>query len=382
MNLERNIREVGLVSKRILHIIPTLDRFGAEKQLTLLATALDREEFDVHVCAFRSGGPFLDALKAAGVPVEILNCRTASPVVFRELKRQISRVKPDIVQTWRTDANLWGRLAASACGVKRIIACEPYLDPRRTYFRSMIDRRLASRTSKIVVNSPVVKEFLTRKQIPAELIELIPGGVLPAESPCPRLEILDELGLPPDVKLIGMAAALEPQKRINDAIWAADLLKVMRDDVHLLVLGDGPMRDRLLRFREAVRIEDRVHFLGQRDDALRFMPHFDLYWSTSAYESQSNGVLEAMAASVPVLATDIPGSRGLVSHEETGWIIPTYGSDFRRRRSEFARQSQLVLDDAALLKNRGEAARRKAEEQFSIERMVESWTRLYREMLG
>jgi glycosyltransferase involved in cell wall biosynthesis len=370
------------VSKRILHIIPTLERLGAEKQLTLLATALDREEFDVHVCAINNGGPYVNDLEAAGISTTILNCRIASPTVFRQLKREITRVKPDIVQTWRAEANLWGRIAARRCGVKQTVACEPYLDPRRTAIRSRLDRHLTRSTSKIVVNSQGVKDFLTRRHIQGDLITIIPNGVGPASSsPCPRSEILDELKLLPNTKLIGMAAALEPQKRIKDAIWAADLLKVMRDDVHLLVLGDGPMRDRLIRFQEAVRIKDHVHFLGTRNDVLRFIPHFDLYWSTSSYESQSNGILEAMAASVPVLATDIPGSRELVSHKETGWIIPTYGNDFRRRRSEFARQSQLVLDDGDLLKKLGKAARNKARDQFSVEQMIEYWSDLYRELL-
>ena len=109
---------------------------------------------------------------------------------------------------------------------------------------------------------------------------------------------------------------------MKDAIWAADLLKVIRDDVHLLVIGDGPQRDRLRRYRDQVRIGDKVHFLGERGDVPRLLPHFDVLWSTSGYEGQSNVILEAMAAGVPVVATDIPGTRELVISDTTGYLVP------------------------------------------------------------
>jgi len=172
-----------------------------------------------------------------------------------------------------------------------------------------------------------------------------------------------------------LVGRLWPQKRVKDAIWAADLLKVIRDDVHLLVIGDGPQRDRLMRFRDQVRISDKVHFLGQRGDVPRLMPHFDLLWSTSGYEGQSNAILEAMAAGVPVVASDIPGTRELVVPDETGYLIPVGD------RAAFAKFSERLLSDAALAGRFSAAARSRVASDFSVEKMIERHIAFYREVL-
>ena len=166
--------------------------------------------------------------------------------------------------------------------------------------------------------------------------------------PCPntpgttRRQLLAELGLPADSRLVGLVGRLWPQKRVKDAIWATDLLKVIRDDVHLLVIGDGPQRDRLRRYRDQCRIRDKVHFLGERGDVPRFLPHFDVLWSTSGYEGQSNVILEAMAAGVPVVATDIPGTRELVVAGRDRL------SGARRRSGRVCQVDQRLLNDASL----------------------------------
>ena len=97
-------------------------------------------------------------------------------------------------------------------------------------------------------------------------------------------------------------------------------MKTTRDGVHLLIIGDGPHRSRLERIREQNELQEHVHFLGERDDVPRLMQHFDVLWLASEYEGQSNAIMEAMAASVPVIATDIPGNRDLVVHDVTGYL--------------------------------------------------------------
>jgi glycosyltransferase involved in cell wall biosynthesis len=186
---------------------------------------------------------------------------------------------------------------------------------------------------------------------------------------------LAELQLPAESRLIGAVGRLWPQKRLKDLIWAADLLKVIRDDVHLLVIGDGPHRARLERFRRQVEIEDRVHFLGHRDDVPRFMPHFDVVWLASEYEGLPNVIMEAMAAAVPVVASDIPGNRDLVVPGETGYLVPLGD------RAAFARQTRMLLDDAELSRGFGASGRERVLREFSVERMISRHVALYRELL-
>jgi glycosyltransferase involved in cell wall biosynthesis len=377
------------MTKRILQIIPTLDRSGAEKQLTLLARALPREEFDVRVCALTRGGPLEADLQAAGIPVTVLGKRWKfDPHAFWRLWRLIKTLQPDLIHTWIFAANAYGRAAGMLAGVKCLVAAERCVDPWKTW-ELRFDRSLAKHTARIVANSEGVREFYAAKGIPAEKIDVIPNGILPS-PPCSttRQEILAELNLPESARLVGLIGRLWPQKRVKDAIWAADLLKVIRNDVYLLILGDGPHRRRLEMFRDQCEIRDKVHFLGHRSDVPRLLPHFDVLWSPSAYEGQSNTVMEAMATGVPVVATDIPGTRELVVDGATGFLVSTAGwppnatTVNKTAAAGLARHTVKILDDPTLALRLSEAARKRVLDEFSVETMAARYAGLYRRLLG
>lgn len=366
------------MTKRILQIIPTLDRAGAEKQMSLLARGLPREEFEVHVCALTRAGPLLSELVQARIPVTVIGKRwRLDPQAYWKLKRLVAGLRPDLIHTWMLAANAYGHAAARANGVNCLVAGQRCVDPWKGRGQLAVDRYVARHCRRVVVNSPAVRDFYVAHRLPAEKLCVIPNGVPPAEpTGTTRRQLLFELGLPGDSRLVGLIGRLWPQKRVKDAIWATDLLKVIRDDVHLLVIGDGPQRNRLLRFRDQAQIRDRVHFLGHRGDVPRLLPHLDVLWSTSGYEGQSNAVLEAMAAGLPVVATDVPGTRDLVVPERTGYLVPV------GNRAQLARWTNAILDDAELAGRLGEAGRQRAEREFSVEKMVEHHAELYRELLG
>ena len=365
------------MTKRILLIIPTLDRAGAEKQLCLLARGLPRDKFDVHVCALTRGGPLAAELRDAGIPLTIIGKRwKLDPRAFWRLKEHIARLRPDLIHTWMFAANTYGFAAARACGVKNIVVGQRCVDPWKSRLQLALDRQLAKRCRIVVVNSEGVRDFYVRHGAPPDRVRVIPNGVaMPSPPGTTRHQLLAELGLPEQSRLIGLVGRLWPQKRVKDAIWAADLLKVIRDDVHLLIVGDGPQHDRLRRFRDQVCIRGKVHFLGERGDVSRLLPYFDVLWSTSGYEGQSNAILEAMASGVPVVATDIPGTRELVVAGETGYLVPVGD------RAAFAKHTERLLNDAALASRFSAAARLRVESEFSVERMVERYVGLYRELV-
>jgi len=365
------------VTRRILQIIPTLDRSGAEKQMSLLARRLPRDEFDVHVCVLTRSGPRAAELDAAGVPTVVIGKRwKLDPRAFWRLRRHVARLRPDLLHTWIFAADSYGRAAGLSCGVRHMICGLRCVDPWKGRLQLAVDRALARRTSRIVANSPGVKDFYVGKGLPAEQIEVIANAVEPLPpSTVSRQQLLAELGLPRDARLVGLLGRLWAQKRVKDAIWAADLLKVIRPDVHLLILGDGPLRQRLWRYRDQVEIRDKVHFLGERGDVAKIMPHLDVLWSTSAYEGQSNAIMEAMAAGVPVVATDIPGTRDLVVDRETGYLFPVGD------RAALAKWTDRILNDAALADRLGQAARKRMIDEFSVERMVGAYADLYRRVL-
>jgi glycosyltransferase involved in cell wall biosynthesis len=363
---------------RVLHIVPTLVRGGAEKQLTLLACGLPRGEFDVHVAVLTHDGPYREELQSHAIPVTTIGKRWKfDPQSFWRLKRFIRELGPDVVHTWIFAANSYGRAAAFAAGTRRVVAGERCVDPWKSWHQLAIDRWLAKRTARIVTNSNGVREFYVARGLPADKFTVIPNGIEPPREPThvSRVELLRELGLPDSARLIGAVGRLWPQKRYKDLIWAAELLKAGRGNAHFLIMGDGPQLEELETYCHDVLVDDHVHFLGERNDVPRLLPHLDCFWLGSGYEGQSNALMEAMLAGIPVVATDIAGNRDLVLPEQTGFLVPVGNA------GEFARKTHRLLDDRELAGRLGAAGRKRMLDEFSVEKMVTRHAELYRELM-
>ncbi|MEE2705916.1 MAG: glycosyltransferase [Planctomycetota bacterium] len=365
------------MTKRILQIIPSLDRAGAEKQFTLLATHLDPGEFDVHTCALTRGGPYEADLARHETPfTSIGKSWKVDPRAYFRLKKLIRRLQPDLVQTWLFAANAYGRAAALGCGVKTVVGSEQCADPWKRWHELSIDRYLARRSARIVVNGRGVRDFYVGQGIDSQRFELIENGIA-AHQPGGRTrdELLRELKLPADAKLIAAIGRLWLQKRVRDVIWAVELLQNVRDDVHLLIVGDGPERRRLEKFRDNVQLQRRVHFLGHRNDVPEFLEHIDVLWSASMYEGLPNTIMEAMAAGVPVVATDIAGNNDLVADGQTGYLVKVGDT------AGLARCAIKILADKRLSLRLAEAARNEMLTKYPIKNMVDRHAELYRQLL-
>ncbi|MDX1944438.1 MAG: glycosyltransferase [Pirellulaceae bacterium] len=363
---------------RLLLVIPTLVRGGAEKQLSLLALGLPRDEFDVHVAVLTHSGPWEQPLREAGIPVHLIGKRwKVDPFAYVRLRRLMRRLQPDIVHTWLFAANSYGRHAAWSVGVKHIVGGERCVDPWKSGLQLSLDRVLARRSEVIVTNSSGVREFYASRGVPAEKFRVIPNGIDARSIPAagPREELLHDLNLPPETRLIAAVNRLWPQKRVKDLIWASDLLKSARDGWKLLIIGDGPHRWRLQRYRDQVRLGDVVEFLGDRDDVPRILAHSDCLWLASEYEGQSNAIMEAMAAGVPVIASNIPGNRDLVVSGQTGYLVPLGD------RAAYARWTDQILEDPALGRRMGAAGRERILREFTVEQMIDRHAELYRQLM-
>ncbi len=358
---------------RLALIIPTMDRGGAEKQLSLLARNLPRDRFDVHVLLLTRDGPRSDRLREAGIPVTVIGKRfKADPSALFRLRKELVRLRPDIVHTWLFAANSFGRAAARWAGVPRIMASERCVDPWKTDKHFWIDRRLARFTEAITTNSAGVRDFYADRGIDADLFRIIPNGIEPLQADAiDRADAFARLGVDPHRKLILAVGRLWPQKRYRDLIWSGELMGTLREDTSLVIIGDGPQRGELLRHRDAVTVPDRVRFAGAREDVTSLLPHADLFWIASEYEGQSNAVIEAMQAKVPVIASDIPGNRDLVIHDQTGRLVKLSDT------ADFARQSNDLLENPQQAQQLAAAAQQRIAAQFTVQAMVDAHVSLY-----
>jgi glycosyltransferase involved in cell wall biosynthesis len=183
-----------------------------------------------------------------------------------------------------------------------------------------------------------------------------------------------QLGVSPQALLIGTVGQLRHEKNQEVLLTTLRHLRVARVDVHLVIAGDGPLRDFLARRAVELEVADRVSFVGELDDVRPVLTALDVFVLPSTeVESFSNAALEAMAIGRPVILSDIGGAREMIDDGVEGYVVS---------RTELAARLPALI--AALYADRrkrqqmGNAARLRAETRFSVGAMVAA----YRAMLG
>jgi glycosyltransferase involved in cell wall biosynthesis len=359
-----------------LHITESLARTGVASQLLLLSRGLLENGFDVHVAALNGRGALAAEFRAAGVETTELNRRwSVDPIACYQLHRLVRRLRPDTVHTWNYEAGIYGNATAREAGIQSVVTGLYRIDPWAGHGRTMLMRRLAQGRGWLVTNSDYFRDWYTRLGLPGEKFTVIPPSVPPAPaSDVSREELLRELRLPADARLIGVIGRLIPEKRVKDLIWAADLLRVLHDNLRLLIIGDGPLRPQLEQYARLASDLDHIRFLGERPDAWRIMPHLDVLWNASENRAPSIAILEAMSAGVPVITSDTPINRELIVDGETGYLIPLLQ---RSGRADRARLTDRIFSDPEAANRVGQNARQCIAERFSSESLVGRYAELY-----
>jgi glycosyltransferase involved in cell wall biosynthesis len=358
---------------KVLQLIPTLDRSGAEKQMAMLAKGLPRDRFRVEVAALTRPGPLGAELRAAGIPVTVVGkSLKLDPLALARLVRYLKAGSFDVVQTWIFAANTYGRVAARLAGVPVVVVAEMAVDLWKGRLERSIDRRLATWCDRLVGNSHAVVEFYRQLGVPDDRLAMIYSGVEDEAPPAvDRRAVRAELGFQPEAPLVLFAGRLAEQKRVGDLLKALDLLQHVQPDVGTVIAGDGPLRDQLEETAHGYHLDGRVRFLGHRDDVPRLLAAADLLVLPSAYEGLPNVVLEAMQFAKPVVATAAPGTTEVVVDGETGILVPI--GDV----TGLTRSIRDLVRDTALARRLGEAGRARAAAHFDAKAMIAHFAELY-----
>src|SRR5262245_3907575 len=372
---------------RVLHLITSFEMGGTERQAVELLKRIDRRRFDVSLAAIRLEGPLYQEVAAIfpRVPqfplTSFYNANAAKQIM--RLRDWMVSERADILNAHDFYAGLLGAAAARLTRV-RVIACQRHMrlsDRRAHEWGTRLTHRLAHR---VLVNSEAIRDhLLAGGHIAPEKIVVIRNGLSAAAERAAldndsrskqRAALLRELNLDEGAKLIGIVARLQPVKGHRYFIEAAGRIAAVEPKAHFLLVGDGALRREIEERAARVGVNDRVHLLGDRNDAALIAAGFDVAVSASLHEGLPNAVMEAMAAGAPVVATAVGGTTELVIDGATGFLVPPADADaLARRILDALRNPEWSARIAA-------QGRRRVLAQFGMRRMVESVERLYDEM--
>ena len=310
---------------RLVFCITELDLGGAERALSQLVMGLNRDEWEPHVICLGPRGHFVDALKAAQIPVVCLNARgiQSLPRVLVRLTQELRRLKPALLQTFLFHANLLGRIAARLAGVPNVVSGLRVADHRSPWYGRLDRWTNFLVTTNICVSQGVADYSADVVGLARSKLRVIPNAVDMERFANATPTDLTQFGIPASSRVFIAIGRLERQKGMDLLIDAVAQWTSIPDDVHVLIVGDGMDRDPLRSQVEQHRLTDRIHFAGQRQDVPGLLKAATGLVLPSRWEGMPNVVLEAMAAGLPVIASRVEGVPELVRDRVTGLIVAT-----------------------------------------------------------
>ena len=363
---------------RILHLTTRLDGYGGASMLRSLAVSQAAAGERVVVAPSMAEKLPVHALRDQGVTVQSLGGRWPIDVIaLTRLARLRRRLAADVTHAWdlRTlaQAAMSGRRRPGHVLIGSLLAIGD-----ATRWTERVLRSIHARVTAFTVPEEAARERLTQLGLAANRIQVIPPGVSrrgAGEAGPARTALLQELDLPSDAKLIAVAGPLGRHRQVEEAIWAFELVRVIHPTARLLVVGDGGDRARLERFAEQVSEPGCVRFLGYRDDWNSLLPGIDIFWQLNQSVTTPLALLEAGAAGVPAVASDIPAHRAAVSHERTGLLVKPGD------RAEAVRATDDLLANPPRAERMGLAAAERIAEKWSLDATLAAFDRLYERLV-
>ena len=360
---------------RVLYVITDLLTGGVPLHLLRLAKHAQAQGVEVSVCCLAPAGPVSQLLTEAGIANLGLGARGPWDWrVFKRLAEHIRDTRPDVVHALLFHANIACRLACLLGGFPtRRLICEIQTAEIERTWHLRVDRWTQRWCRCVVGNSPSVVEHLRRAGIRPERLRLVQGGVDPGPLAAARPLDRRELGIGDEAPIILWVGRLDPVKGLDELIAAFARIAAVRP-CRLVLAGEGAYRPTVeQRIRESGYAE-RIVMLGTRNDVPALLKTADVFAFPSHTEGLPNALLEAMAAGLPCVATNVAGCRDVITDRVDGLLTQP------RDPVHLADAVLQILTDASLAQRLGRAAAEKVERAFRLEGCLQAYLALYTEI--
>ena len=355
---------------RIIHLIHQLGAGGAENGIINLANHIDRQRFEMAICAFVGKGSQTHRLGTDRIELFELNKRAGNDLKLPFLLFRLFRKwRPDIVHTHAWGTLCEGVLAAKVARIPIIIHGEhgTIQQTKRTRY---IQKSVWRMTDRVLSVSKYHAQKLARTVgFPVQRITVLPNGV--DSDRFQRGNRGRSFVRKADDILIGTVGRLVPVKNQMVLIDAFSKLCNQDFNIKLIIVGDGPLRHQLQTVAKDTGCADRIEFLGRRSDVPEIMRAMDIFVLSSYSEGMSNTILEAMSSGLPVVATAVGGNPELVLNGKTGLLVPTNDPE------KLERALCLLIRHEEMRKEMGMRGRERVKKYFSLRGMIDNYEKLY-----
>jgi len=299
-----------------------------------------------------------------------------------KLARVVKRWRPDVIHAHDPHGIAMAALALSLGSSNRGSngAAPALVASRRVDFHlqnNSFSRWKHRQVDCFIAASEAIRHMLLHDGVPEDRTVTVHEGIdVDHVLGAPAVDVHAAFFLPHGAPVVGNVAALVPHKGQRHLIEAAHLVVQQMPDARFVILGEGELREHLERQVKEYRLEKHVLLPGFRTDVLGCMKSFDLVAMSSVTEGLGTSLLDAMAASRPIVATRAGGIPEIVEDGLNGVLVPP------RDHREMARQIVRLLGDPALRKRMGEAGLARVRKDFTVERMVERTAAVYARVAG
>lgn len=356
-----------------LFVITSMPVGGAETLLVNMLDRFDPNRIVAEVVCLKSPGPLGEAISGRHrVHSNFLASKWDLRVLPRLAGLMRRRQIDAVITIGAGDKMFWGRLAAKCAGVP--VICSALHSTGWPDGVGRVNRWLTPITDGFIAVADHHGTHLAKhERFPEHRVHIIRNGIdcgrfVP--SPQAQMKLRRELQLPADARLVGIVAALRPEK--NHAMFVDVAAAVCADDpkTHFVIVGDGPQRPSIEQQVELHGVADRVHLLGTRHDTPEIVAALDVFLLCSHNEASPVSILEALSCGVPVISTRVGSVAETVRDGETGYLVTPGDCGAMTQRLR-----QLLADES--LRNRlGRNGREVVLQTGSLDSMVDGYTRL------
>lgn len=355
---------------KIVQLVTQMEAGGAQRVAMLLNEALQNRGYDAEVWFLYLKRPTYVDFPGVKVLLEHPPSGLDYLQIIFKFQELLRSHKPDILITHTHYANVIGQFIAKFCGVPGRLAVQH--NPVQTYPKAarFVDRVLgtiAFYTANIAVSQVVVDSVADYPSKYKKYLEKIYNGIPQLNPKNSAKEVLIRWNLPADIPLLVNVGRLALQKNQTTLIEA--LLYI--PEAHLILIGDGELRTTLQEKVSTLKLQERVHFLGEMksEDVLDLLCISDVFVFPSLYEAMPMALVEAMGLGIPIVGGDIPAMREVLG--DAGMIVPSDSAE------KIAISVQEILDSSELAENLRQSSLKRAS-LFSVDTMVESYEKLFR----